>query len=496
MNNLLQKLQFWRQKRARLEGVEAFRVLPNKVLESIAQLRPSNEEELLAIKGIRDKKLVKYGQEILEIINNNNDKENLEVTDIFSPEKPFLVSSYLDFLNKQLSQCQARIKGEISSVDIREKVVYFSLKDSEDESVINCLIWKHIYELIGINFAVGMEIIIAGAPDVYKPLGKLTFKASSAELVGEGALKKAYDQLKEKLTKEGLFSLERKKALPKLVQKIGVISSRQGAVIDDFLNNLGQYGYQIKFMNSRVEGQAAVSDLVSALDYFSNKEIDVLVIIRGGGSLESLQAFNNEVLVRRLAGLEVPVICGIGHEKDVPLASLVADVSVSTPTAVSTILNQSWDKVLDSLRIFERDLVYKYQEILVTETNRVETMARNIQQKSEFVFKRFELLTVQLNNKLLNIEQSLKSSEATLKAVSKSLLINLKRNIDKLNEYLDNAENRLKVVDPLRQLKLGYSTIRIKGALVRSVKQIKVGDELEAQVSDGKIKSQVKDIKN
>jgi exonuclease VII large subunit len=103
---------------------------------------------------------------------------------------------------------------------------------------------------------------------------------------------------------------------------------------------------------------------------------------------------------------------------------------------------------------------------------------------------------VQLNNKLLNIEQSLKSSEATLKAVSKSLLINLKRNIDKLNEYLDNAENRLKVVDPLRQLKLGYSTIRIKGALVRSVKQIKVGDELEAQVSDGKIKSQVKDIKN
>jgi exodeoxyribonuclease VII large subunit len=123
-------------------------------------------------------------------------------------------------------------------------------------------------------------------------------------------------------------------------------------------------------------------------------------------------------------------------------------------------------------------------------------MARNIQQKSEFVFKRFELLTVQLNNKLLNIEQSLKSSKADLKAVSKSLLINLKRNIDKLNEYLDNAENRLKVVDPLRQLKLGYSTIRIKGALVRSVKQIKVGDELEAQVSDGKIKSQVKDIKN
>jgi exodeoxyribonuclease VII large subunit len=494
MNTLLQELKLWRQKAANLENVAVFRVLKNKVLEDIAKLKPTNKEELMAIKGIRDKKYAKYGEEILEIINN--DKKNSEVSNIIQSEKPFLVSAYLDLLNKQLKQCQARIQGEISSVSIRERVIYFSLKDSKNESVINCLIWKDIYELNGINFEVGTELIIEGIPDVYKPLGKLTFKASSAELVGEGALKKAYDQLKEKLEKEGLFSTKRKKPLPKLVQKIGVISSRQGAVIDDFLNNLGQYAYQIKFMNSRVEGQSAVSDLISAIDYFNNKEIDVLVIIRGGGSLESLQAFNNEALVRRIAKVNVPVICGIGHEKDVPLASLTADLMVSTPTAVTTILNHSWDKVLNDLRIFERDIVYKYQEMLVSETYRLETMSRNLKQKSEFIFKRFELLTTQLNNKLMNLEQSLKDSKLALNDFSKSLSINLKRNFDKLNEYLNNTENRLKFADPLRQLKLGYSITRINGTLLRSVKQIKKGDELDIQVSDGKIKSQVKDIDN
>jgi exodeoxyribonuclease VII large subunit len=494
MNTLLQELKLWRQKAANLENVAVFRVLKNKVLEDIAKLKPTNKEELMAIKGIRDKKYAKYGEEILEIINN--DKKNSEVSNIIQSEKPFLVSAYLDLLNKQLKQCQARIQGEISSVSIRERVIYFSLKDSKNESVINCLIWKDIYELNGINFEVGTELIIEGIPDVYKPLGKLTFKASSAELVGEGALKKAYDQLKEKLEKEGLFSTKRKKPLPKLVQKIGVISSRQGAVIDDFLNNLGQYAYQIKFMNSRVEGQSAVSDLISAIDYFNNKEIDVLVIIRGGGSLESLQAFNNEALVRRIAKINVPVICGIGHEKDVPLASLTADLMVSTPTAVTTILNHSWDKVLNDLRIFERDIVYKYQEMLVSETYRLETMSRNLKQKSEFIFKRFELLTTQLNNKLMNLEQSLKDSKLALNDFSKSLSINLKRNFDKLNEYLNNTENRLKFADPLRQLKLGYSITRINGTLLRSVKQIKKGDELDIQVSDGKIKSQVKDIDN
>ena len=318
-SNLLQKLKAWRTNAANLEGIESFRVFANKVLENIAELKPSNKEELMAVKGIRD--------------------------------KPFSVSEYLDFVNQKIGVLHSRIQGEISSVDIRERVIYFSLKDLEDGSVISCLMWKGYYERSGIEFEVGMEIILEGVPDIYKPSGRLSFKASLAELVGEGALKKAYDKLKKKLDSEGLFLEERKREIPDLVQKIGLITSETGAVIHDFTSNLGKFGFKIKFRDSRVEGQAAVHDLISAIDYFSDKNIDVLVIIRGGGSLESLQAFNNEMLVRKIANFNKPVICGIGHEKDVPLASLAADKMVSTPTAVTQGLNKSWQEAIHRLEL-------------------------------------------------------------------------------------------------------------------------------------------------
>ncbi|MFH1909830.1 MAG: exodeoxyribonuclease VII large subunit [bacterium] len=498
--DLLQKLKDWRRITAQSERVELYRVLPNKVIEDIARLKPKNKEEIMAIKGIRDKKFEKYGKDILVLTNGENEEVEPQSISQSSQEeikdKPYSVSGYLNLLNNQLRTQQARVQGEISSLNIKENYLFFYIKDKEDESILGCFMWSNDYKLCGIDLEVGMEITAEGFPEIHKPNGSLSLKVSVVELVGEGALKRAYDQLKKKLEKEGLFDTECKKLLPDLPQKIGVISSKQGAVIHDFLNNIGQYGYQIKFMDSRVEGQTAVRDLISAIKYFGNKDIDVLVIIRGGGSLESLQAFNNEALVRRIAEVNVPVICGIGHEKDVPLASLVADIMVSTPTAVSVKLNQSWNKVLDSLRIFERDIIYKYQERLAGEKHRLEIITGNLKQKSEFIFKKFESLNAQLNNKLTTLGQILKNSKLALNNFSKLLITNLNRNFNQLNEYLNNSENKLKAVNPLRQLKLGYSIAHINGALIRSIKQIKKGDELNIQVSDGKIKSQVSDINN
>ena len=140
-NDLLQKLKEWRRNAANLEGVAAFQVFANKVLENIAELKPSNKEEMIAIKGIRDRKFAKYGEQVLAIINGNSDAPK-PLNNIDEVNKPLSVSRYLDFLNREMGKLQARIQGEISSVDIRERVIYFSLKDSDDESVINCLIWK------------------------------------------------------------------------------------------------------------------------------------------------------------------------------------------------------------------------------------------------------------------------------------------------------------------------------------------------------------------
>ncbi len=498
--DLLQKLKEWRKDTAQKEKVEFFRVLPNNVIEDIARLKPQTKEELLGIKGIREKKFAKYGQDILVLINDKEDRIGLKAVIQDDKEQSesntYSVSNYLNLLNDQLQFQKGRVQGEISSLKIQETYLFFSLKDKKDESVLNCFMWVRDYRSCSIDLETGMEVIIEGFPEIYKPGGHLNLKVSTVELVGEGVLKKAYDKLKKKFELEGLFAEERKKSLPDFPQKIGLITSKTGAVIHDFSTNLGQYGYQVKFVNSRVEGQTAVHDLISAINYFENKDIDVLVIIRGGGSLESLQAFNNEVLVRKLISLKMPVICGIGHEKDVPLASLVADLMVSTPTAVTVVLNKSWDKALNRIQIFERDLIYKYQETLSVEKHRLDTITGDLKEKSTFVFKKFELLRVELNNKLVNLGHILKDANVALNNFAKLLITNFKRNFNQFDDSLNNTEKRLKTVNPLRQLKLGYSIARIKGVVVRSTKQVNHGEKLDIQVADGKIESQVNNIIN
>lgn len=492
-NVLLQKLKTWRTKAANLEGIEPFRVFANKVLENIAELKPSNKEELMAIKGIRDRKFAKYGEEILAIINNDN--ESLELPEIIDrPEKPFSVSAYLDFVNQKLGMFHARIQGEISSVDIRERVVYFSLKDSADESVINCLMWKRNYDLSGIEFEVGMEVILEGVPDIYKPSGRFSFKTSIAELVGEGALKKAYDQLKKKLDGEGLFLEERKKEIPDLPQKIGLITSETGAVIHDFLTNLGKYGFQIKFVDSRVEGQAAVRDLVSAVDYFSNKDIDVLVIIRGGGSLESLQAFNNETLVRKISDFNKPIICGIGHEKDVPLASLAADRMVSTPTAVTHVLNESWQEAVSGIGLGKEKIFRFFDSTLADHRENINNSFGIIENAFGAIFEDFNRAEESLKRSFISLRSRI--SEIGRELIKYPDLINagLFRAIDQTKRRVLSMEKLMLTYSPERQLKLGYSIVRSGGTVVKKIEQLQVGQSVDVTVGNGAFESEVKNI--
>lgn len=366
-------------------------------------------------------------------------------------EKPLSVSAYIKLLNAEFKKHGARIQGEISSLDIRDTYLFFSLKDKNGEGLMSCFMWKRNYDLCGADLEIGMEIIADGLPEIYAPSGRFNFRVSAVELVGEGALKKAYDALRKKLEREGIFSVERKKTVPEFPVRIGLITSETGAVIHDFLNNLGKYGYHISFVNSRVEGQLAVRSLLSAIKYFKNKDIDVLVIIRGGGSLESLQAFNNEVLVREIADFEKPVICGIGHDKDVPLASLAADIAVSTPTAVTTILNRSWEKAAGGIATLGKDLFYNYRRFLDDAARRAETYSADL----------IRIFSGAIENKA---------------------------------EMLDDAERRLLILDPTRPLKLGYSIVYKGGKVIKNIKQIKIGDKIDIRVSDGNINSMVEGV--
>jgi exodeoxyribonuclease VII large subunit len=365
-----------------------------------------------------------------------------------SLKKVFTVGEYIELLNVFLQREEVKVVGEVS--ELKRAVsghVYFSIKDKESESVLNCIIWNRNYELCGVKLEVGMEVILMGHPQIYPQRGTLSFIAATVELVGEGALKKAYDELKKKLEQEGVFAIERKRPVPKFIQRIGVITSREGAVIHDFENNLGKFGYKIIFVDARVEGQAAVKDLQAAIRTMKKQDIQVLVIIRGGGSLESLQAFNNEKLVREIIDFPVPVLAGIGHDQDVPLLALAADQMASTPTAVAHLINQSWE---------------------------------------EF-YARIQQFTYILNN----VGERIRRIREDISTAWASIIDHTEQMIETLKERMDSYERSIRLNDPGRQLRLGYSIVRHSGKIVRSVKSVASGDILDTELSDGKIKSKV-----
>ena len=353
---LMQQLITWQQDRARKDHLEPYMVLQFNTIKEIVRLQPKTSTDLLHIKGIGPVKVRKYGDEILRIVRGEaivrEQKpimQYVEGGDLFSEaqmvndiaatpyqlqkkeEAPIMhvdqqtgeviddgdgavsVTEFVTMLDTMLRTHfrSVRIQGEV--VGFKRNAsghAYFEIKDKE--SVLRCMLFSSRYEIAGVDLADGMEIIVTGYPNYHKQYG-FGFVGTMIELYGEGALKKAYDDLKKKLDAEGLLAVERKRDVPQLPQRIGLITSRTGAAIGDFTMNVGSYGYTIILHQSRVEGSQAVDDLIDALKTMARQDLDVLVVVRGGGSLESLQAFNNERVVRMIADFPVPVIAGVGH---------------------------------------------------------------------------------------------------------------------------------------------------------------------------------------
>jgi len=364
-------------------------------------------------------------------------------------DKIYSIGEFVGALNVELKGIKAKIIGEVGEAKAGPTGhMYFTLKDENGGAMLNCIIWKFKYSLFGIKLEPGMKIVAYGNCEVYAPSGRLSFLCDTIELAGEGELKKQYDELKKKLEKEGLFNAENKRPVPAYAQKIGVITAKQGAVIHDFLNNIGQFGFKIKFIDSRVEGAGAVEDLLAAIKTFIKKDIDVLVIIRGGGSMESLMPFNNELLVREVVGFPVPVVVGIGHDKDVPLVCLAADKSESTPTAVANLLGESWEQ------------------------------ARFILAKATGLIKNAGIL---IKNKYQNKYNILRER----------IFSNFKNILAGINSELNHIDKLVIINNPERQLKMGYSIARAGGKIVRKVGDVRPEQNLELRVNDGEIKTKV-----
>lgn len=410
-------------------------------------------------------------------------------------EKIFSVSDYIKIVNQGLKSFRSRIIGEVSEVNFGPiGHVYFTLKDEKDGSIIKCVIWKYRYDIYGIKLEEGIKIIAAGYPEIYAPWGKLSFISEVIEHVGEGILKKEYEKLKEKLTKEGLFEEVRKRPIPKYPQKVGIITSKQGAVLADFLNNLGRFGFKIKMIDSRVEGQAAVADLLSSIKTFKKRDIDVLVIIRGGGSLESMMAFNNETLVREVTDFPAPVIAGIGHHKDMPLVALAADVSVSTPTAATNLLNESWKQSTLFLEKYEKNIFGSYQDVLNNTHSEISQSLETIRKAGSLIVNKYKIIENELKISFQNFKNSLLNIDFNLNNSLNKALSGFQSLLSVVNRRLEHSEKVIALCNPERQLGLGYSIARRGGKIIRRIENIKIGENMDLRVINGTIISEVKNI--
>lgn len=400
----------------------------------------------------------------------------------------FSVSEYLDSLNRSLKQVRARIVGEISGIQEYpgRSYLYFSIKDKKDGSTAKCFMWKQDYKNSGVLLEEGMEMMITAYPNVYKPNGGMTLQVESVELVGEGALKIAYEKLKAQLEKEGLFDEVNKKPLPLLPHRIGIITSKSGAVINDFLSNIGKYGFELLFVDSKVEGEGAVKDLLAALRALYTQKVDVLVLMRGGGSLESFQAFNNESVVRAVSKFNAPVITGIGHDKDAPLVSFISDRNVSTPTAVANLLNTGWKESAHEVVLAEEKIIGRFEKLLQNNRYELENAERIIEDSFYAVFETFRTYREVLVRSLTDVGNTIVRMSEQIKEAEYRIIRGFTESLERKKDMVGQYEKFLVQQNPERQLALGWSITRNKkGQVVRSVKDVKVGEELDVAVSDG-----------
>ncbi len=394
-----------------------------------------------------------------------------------SPNMPpavFSVGEFLDFINEILGAHDFFVQGEVTGARPHPTGMYFSLKDAEGGGVMDCYMSPYAYRGLGVIIEDGMQVKVGGVPSIYKPKGRFSFKVETLEPVGEGSLKKAYEALKKKLTEEGLF--ERKRPLPEFIARVGLITSKTGAVIDDFRRNLALLGMKVYHRDVRVEGAAAVNQVASAVGAFNRgkQAIDILVIIRGGGSMEDLQAFNNELVVRAVFGSRVPTIVSIGHDRDIPLAQMAADTSASTPTATAVLINASWDR-LRSISGQADTLSYAMERTIAARRGKLDGAWHRLDGFVQRIIGAGERLQQRIALATQRVGQA----------------------IEQVRQTVDAAERQLIAMSPERQLRLGYSIVTDEtGSVIRAAGQLRHGQVVNTRLARGAFVSEIKELQS
>ena len=414
------------------------------------------------------------------------------------------------------------LTGQVSNFRKRPTHQYFSLKD--DHAVIQATIWSGIYQKLGFDLEEGMKINVIGRVQVYEPSGSYSIIIEKAEPDGVGALAIQFEQLKKKLTEEGLFQERFKQPLPQFSKRIGVVTSRSGAVIRDIITTVSRRfpGVDILLYPTKVQGEGSAEEIARNIARANQRDdLDLLIIGRGGGSIEDLWAFNEEIVVRAIFESRLPIISSVGHETDVTLADFVADRRAATPTAAAELATP----------VTKLDLLAHLQN----QEKRMATAVRNVLSKKQeslkkcsqsVIFRQPERLydgyMQRLDQLQLRLKQSLRTrisdnkqvvQARTHRLVQLSPVTKIQRYQDRLGQLdkllrsqmalvydarvaeVKRLSEALLMLDTSRIVARGYAIVKKEESVVDSVESLKKKDQVTLLMRDGQVELEVKDVK-
>ncbi|ORO46880.1 exodeoxyribonuclease VII large subunit [Streptococcus oralis subsp. tigurinus] len=414
------------------------------------------------------------------------------------------------------------LTGQVSNFRKRPTHQYFSLKD--DHAVIQATIWSGIYQKLGFDLEEGMKINVIGRVQVYEPSGSYSIIIEKAEPDGVGALAIQFEQLKKKLTEEGLFQERFKQPLPQFSKRIGVVTSRSGAVIRDIITTVSRRfpGVDILLYPTKVQGDGAAEEIARNIARANQREdLDVLIIGRGGGSIEDLWAFNEEIVVRAIFESRLPIISSVGHETDVTLADFVADRRAATPTAAAELATPVTKlDLLTHLQNQEKRMATAVQNVLSRKKEALKKCSQSV------IFRQPERLydgyLQRLDQLQLRLKQSLRTrisdSNQLVQArahqlVQLSPVTKIQRYQDRLGQLdkllrsqmalvydakvaeVKRLSEALLMLDTSRIVARGYAIVKKEESVVDSVEMLKKKDQVTLLMRDGQVELEVKDVK-
>jgi len=411
-----------------------------------------------------------------------------------------LLTAVSDSLASRYANCS--VEGELSGFTrAASGHCYFSLKDADGATaLLRCAMFRRAASLVDFAPGDGHRVEVRGRLALYEPRGELQFVVEAMRRAGAGALYEQFLRLKAKLEAQGLFDAERKRPLPAYARRIGVITSTAGAALHDVLTALQRRAphAEVFVYPSLVQGPEAPDSLVRALQLANERgDAELLLLCRGGGSLEDLWAFNDERVVRAVAASALPVICGVGHETDFSLADLAADLRAPTPTAAAELATPSRSSCLDALDALARTLRRRLEQRLDAAAQRLDRVALRLARPSDSLTRQRRRLALlaQRWGQVLPRLQGLQAQ--TLRHQQQRLVRMLPQQLERQARRLDTLAQRLAALDPHRVLARGYAWLDDgQGRALSSVRQLQLGAAVHAVLADGQAELQVLALKH